>query len=104
MGVITQNGQSILAIKVKEDKRMSLSFLIHVYTTALSVALKDFWYLDHAFLVFGSCFFGIWIMPFWYLTHAFWGFGSCLFGIWLMPFWDLAHAIMIIFRTSEGIL
>ena len=54
----------------KEDK--SLSFLIHVYTTALSVAF--------------SCLFGIWIIPFLYLDHAFLGFGSCLF-------WDLAHEI-----------
>ena len=70
----------------KEDK--SLSFLIHVYTTALSVAL--------------SCLFGIWIIPFLYLDHAFLGFGSCLFwdlaraflvfGICL--FWDLAHAFL----------
>ena len=56
----------------KEDN--SLSFLIHVYTTALSVAL--------------SCLFGIWIIPFLYLDHAFLGFGSCLF-------WDLAHAFLV---------
>jgi hypothetical protein len=52
------------------------------------------WYLAHAFLVFGSCLFGIWLMPIWYLPHAYLVFGSCLFGIWLMPFWYLAHAYL----------
>ena len=67
------------------------------------------WYLAHAYLVFGSCLFGIWLMPIWYLAHAYLVFGSCLFGIWLMPFWYLAHAFLVfgscLFeRTSEGIL
>ena len=29
------------------------------------------WYLAHAYLIFGSCLFGIWLMPIWYLAHAY---------------------------------
>ena len=32
------------------------------------------------------------LMPIWYLAHAYLIFGSCLFDIWLMPIWFMAHA------------
>ena len=48
-----------------------------------------FWYLAHAFLVFGLCLF-------WDLAHAFLGFASCLF-------WDLVHEITEIEIVQEPV-
>ena len=61
----------------------------------------------HAYFLFGSCIFCIWLMPIWYLAHAYLVFGSCLFehtseGILWKFAWAEFNWIFLKLRTSEN--